>query len=149
MQNIERFNLYTVHILSRLYAEFPVRKEIPAEEVVEALRSVIPFDGADGKRELTQFVQYTLIWLIDTDYLLASGEIPRRLVLAPKAFEVLAAELPKSLRQKSDEEAKSLGEKFTDVSKELGSTIASEAKKQIASQLVGQVIGNAMKAFTS
>lgn len=63
--------------------------------------------------------------------------------LTPKGLEVLHS-VPKSLSGE-DAERKSLGDQLTDQLKE----VATEGRKQAIGKIVGEIIGSAMKAWTS
>ena len=90
---------------------------------------------------------YTLRWLQETGYIKAYGtDENRTFVLEPRAFEAMAAPLPRALSG-ADVAVRSVGEKLVDVAGGFGGELATETRKEIASQLVGQVIGHAMKAF--
>lgn len=146
MKNIERFNLYTAHIFGVLYNEFPVPRMLHGREVVTAVRASLEMYTEEEAKQ-HKFVAYTLRWLQETGYIKAYGiDENRTFVLEPRAFEAMAAPLPKALRG-AEVAVLSVGEKLVDVAGGFGGELATETRKEIASQLVGQVIGHAMKAF--
>lgn len=150
MKNIERFNLYTAHILATLYETFPVSKQLQAGEIVVAMKAVVPFANEKDQRDLNGFVGQTLLWLTETGYLLQrGGTSPFRYVLSPKAFEAMNAALPDALSKKEGKGgAKTVGEKLTEVAVDTAKETGTETKSQVIAQLVGQVIGWAMKTLS-
>jgi hypothetical protein len=155
MKNIERFNLYTAYLFGKLYEEFPVHREIVAAEVVAILKLPPPEKLAknhDAAGTEANFVAHTLMWLVDTGYLIMrlrpKGATGKRYVLAPKAFEALNATLSALEGKKPTEDEKSVGQRLSEAAEEVGREVAREARKQVASQIVGQVIGHAMRTFT-
>lgn len=121
-------------------------------EVVAAVRASLDIKGQEEGRERT-VVLYTLHWLEATGYIRSNDkkmeDANRTFVLEPRAFEAMAQPLPKSLRGKKDEAARSVGDKLVDVVGGFGKEMAKETRKEFAEQLVGQVIGHAMKTFMS
>ena len=67
LNNIERFDLYTAHILSVLYRDFPVARTLEAPAIVEAMKAVIPVEPGQ-ELEANRFVGHTIIWLEKTGY---------------------------------------------------------------------------------
>jgi hypothetical protein len=61
----------------------------------------------------------------------------------------MAQPQPQSLRGKKGEPTQSVGDKLVDVAGGFGKELGKETRKQVATQLVGAVIGHAMKAFSS
>ena len=147
--NIERFNLYTAHIFGMLYKEFPVAREIVPAEVVKELSGIIEHKPEETDKQRNGFVAHTLRWLSDTHYLMADGQGAKRYVLAPRAFEALSATLSALEGKRSVVDEKSVGQQLVDVSKDLGKEFGNKAKSEIAAQLVGTVIGHAMRVLTT
>lgn len=154
MKNIERFNLYTAYLFGKLYEEFPVHREIIAAEVVDALK-LPPLEklakNHDARSTDANFVAHTLLWLVDTGYIILreGGGNRKRYVLSPKAFEALHATLSALEGKKGTAAEESVGDKLVAASKDLGKEVASEAKKEAISKMVGEVIGYAFRAMTS
>lgn len=152
MKNIERFNLYTAYLFGKLYEEFPVHREIEATEVVDAL-ALPPQEklakNHDARSTEANFVAHTVMWLVDTGYVILreSGGNRKRYVLAPKAFEALNATLSALEGKRAKVDEKSVGERLSEVVTEAGKDLAKETWKQVVSQMVGQVIGHAAKVF--
>ena len=120
---------------------------VHGREVVTAGRASLNI-SPDEEAQQYKFVAYTLRWLQETGYIKAYGtDENRTFVLEPRAFEAMAAPLPKALRG-ADVAVQSVGE-LVDVAGGFSGELAKEARKEIASQLVGQVIGHAMKVFTA
>src|SRR5262245_41392313 len=147
MENIEQFNLYTAHILSTLYAHFPMPKALEASAIVDSMKAVIPASG-DSQKDLNNFVGHTLLWLTETGYVMRHGDLsPPRYVLAPKAFEVMNA-LPSALQGKEPAKGeKSMGAALTEVTKELGKEVGKEMKKEAAKRIVGELFGYGLRTF--
>lgn len=147
MNNIERFNLYTAHILSTLYENFPMPKELEARKIVDAMKDAIPVE-AGQQSDATNFVGHTLLWLSENGFVGRLGEIsPFRYVLAPKALEVMNS-LPSALQgKKSPKDEKSVGETLVEATKDFGTDIGKEAKKEVVKRIVGEVFGHAARAF--
>lgn len=125
MNNIERFNLYTAYLFGKLYEEFPVHREIVADEVVDALKLPPPEKLAknhNARSTEANLVAHTLMWLVDTGYVILreSGANRKRYVLAPKAFEALNATLSALEGKKDQENEKSVGERLSEIVKEGG-----------------------------
>jgi hypothetical protein len=117
MKNIERFDAYALHIFGILYEAFPVPRRLDNLEIVKALE--LPAQESE-----TAIVQGTIDWLRDTGFLRFTDEsdtrdkMQYRYVLAPRAFEALRRDLPKSLKPKAERsEPKSLGEEAVSLSK--------------------------------
>jgi hypothetical protein len=148
MKNIERFNLYTAHIFVMLYTSFPVARRVYFPEVFNAVKASLELEPKE-EEEQSKFFANTMMWLEETGYIRSRGAgQDRKIVLTPRAFEAMAAPLPTSLRQKDEEkELLSVGEKLIDVAGGFGTELAKETRKQVASQLVGQVIGYAGRSF--
>lgn len=147
MKNVERFNLYTAHIFGMLYEQFPVARRIDAAEVAKAL-NLAP-RPADEKPSEANFVAETVQWLTATGYLYEiQTALASRYVLAPKAFEALNAKLSSLQGKDPKADEPTLGERLASGAVDAGTGLAKEAWKQVATEIVGQVIGYAMKAFT-
>ncbi|MGF1619475.1 MAG: hypothetical protein ACFCUR_02535 [Rhodomicrobiaceae bacterium] len=154
MKNIERFNLYTAYLFGKLYEEFPVHREIVPVDIVDTLKLPPPEKLAknhDARSTDANFVAHTVMWLVDTGYIIlrSSGANRKRYVLAPKAFEALSATLSALEGKKAEEDEKSVGERLSEIAADAGKEAAKEGWRKTISEMVGQVIGHAMKAFTS
>lgn len=160
MKNIERFNLYAAYLFGKLYQEFPVHRPIDPVEVVRSVNLPPPeklAEGHDAMATEANLVVHTVMWLVETGYLVERlRKKGKRYVLAPKAFEAMKAPLLASLQQGEEgTKTKSVGEKLVEVSREFSRELAKESRRQgasklveVSSQLVGQVIGHAMKTFS-
>jgi hypothetical protein len=149
LTNIERFNAYATYILAKMYADFPVARKFEAKEVVDALK--LPRMDPNNETAENNFAAHTNTWLAETGYLLVRpGATKDRFVLAPKAFEALAAQVPEALQPKTSgkvEPKKTIGDRMSEVSAEIGEAAAGEAKKKLTEasrDLVGFVIGSAI-----
>lgn len=149
MKNIERFNLLTAHIFGVLYASFPLARQLHEADVMKPVKALLGF-GPEEETVPSKFFANTVMWLEETGYIYSRGSgQDRKIVLTPKAFEAMAAPLPKALRGKEVEASvPSVGEKLAEVATGAGKDIAKETWKQVSSQIVGQVIGHAAKVFS-
>ena len=152
MKNIERFNLYTAYLLGKLYDEFPVARTVETKAVIDALK--LPAQEKDEKHtpeaQEHQFVSQTLMWLVDTEYLIKreAGSGVKRYVLSPKAFEALNATLSTLEGKSPKADEKSVGERLSEVAADAGKEMAKEGLRKVMSEMVGQVIGHAMKVLS-
>jgi hypothetical protein len=147
MQNIEHFNLYTAYILNVLLEAFPMPKALDAKEIAEAMKDIIPVDP-QKQSDASNFVGYTLVWLSEYDFIGRRGEIsPFRYVLTPKSLDRLNA-VPSVLTAKKAETGdKSLGEALKSTTADLAKEVGKEAKRQAITQIVGEILGHAGRAF--
>lgn len=147
MKNIENFNFCTAHILTTLYGEFPVRYKLDPSAIVSALNGAI-VDDEVRKINATTFVMNTIMWLVDTGYLIkheGSSAATNRYVLSPKAFEALSAPLPEALGgEKGNPSQKTVGEKLSELAVNTGKDVGKEAKAQSIRQAIGWIIGLAL-----
>jgi hypothetical protein len=167
MTNIDLFNVFAGKVLADLYERFPVPASINARGMAMSLlgadRSLevdresvalhlIDLQHADPDtvpkrptRELEHYAtigHYTVLWLVNCDYVRVVGtrppeeQIPDRalLVLSPKSLEVLSA-VPTSLTAQ-----RSYGAELIEKSREL----PFEAARTAIAELVGKVIGAAI-----
>ncbi len=151
MKNVERFNLYTAFLFAHFYENFPIARAIDPTDIVNSLKlPPLVVAKGDPASEENKLVVHTLQWLVDTGYLIMreSGAHVRRYVLAPKALEALNATVSALEGRRAEPDEQSVGEKLADATTTFGNELASESRKQVAAQLVGQVIGHAMKAIT-
>jgi hypothetical protein len=144
VSNLDLFNLYTARILARLYEEFPIARAIIEEDVVNPPQHRTgPIPDTEEQRRKREVAHHTRVWLTDTGYLLERPGNTYRWVLAPKALEILNAPLT-ALLPKERDGTKTVGTKLADVTKE----VATEGTKKAVAEIVGQVIGAAVKSFT-
>ncbi len=151
MRNIERFNLYTAYLFAHFYESFPIARAIDPTQIVNGLK--LPpqvVSKGEAASEENKLVTHTLQWLVDTGYLIMreGGAHVRRYVLAPKALEALNATVSALEGRKAEPNEQSVGQKLADVATDFGNELVGETRKQVAAQLVGQVIGHAMKVIT-
>lgn len=143
MNNIEKFNVLTTHILGRLYQRFPVGCPINPDDTLFELKGILDFSSGNDSKEAGRFVGQTLMWLVETGLLIERGKGEgREYVLAPRAFEALAVAVPgPKSSATSAESVTTLGEKMIDATSQVATEIGKEAKKQLAGELVKQFIG--------
>ena len=149
--NIDRFNQYAGFFLARLYESFPVPVDLDCHEAVYH-RPLLgtPGEGSISDKELQRascdaevaFAAHTLKWLSETGYFKAEyfrlHDVQAiRVVLTPKGFEALNA-APASLTRSGP-----LGQQLSDLSK----SAANEAGKAAIGEIVGQIIGVALKGL--
>ena len=105
------------------------------------LRDLRCIDLARHRKGILSIGSRRLVFLIASD---PSDHRSARLsqyVLAPKAFEALRVGLPKSLREKGDQEHQSVGDKIKALAKRTGKEAAKEGTKQLIAKAITFVIG--------
>lgn len=151
VRNIEKFNVCTGFIFGKLYGEFPIWRKLEPNALVAEMKGAIT-DDEEKKINAATFVVNTLDWLVATGYLMmveGNTKASNRYVLSPKAFEALNATLSALEGKKASVEEKSVGEVLSEAAENAGKDLAKETWKQVSSEIVGQVIGYAAKAFAS
>jgi hypothetical protein len=147
MQNIEHFNLYSAHIFNLLLDSFPMQKALEPKDIAEAMKDEVPVDP-HKPGDASNFVGHTLVWLSENGFIDRRGEVsPFRYVLTPKSLERLNAVPSALLAKKADTGDKSLGEALKSTTADLAKEVGKETRKQIITQMVGEVIGHAGRAF--
>lgn len=140
MNNIERFDAYTLYIFGALYLAFPLARRLDNVAIVNAVG--LPVKKGEENLE-TALVQNTIDWLRETGFLNyrdpsdTRDPMQYRYVLAPRAFEALRRGLPESIKEGGEKgKPKSLGEKAIEYGKHLGILVSTEGGKQVVSRLV-------------
>jgi len=150
MKNIDRFNLYAGKILSELYTNFPMPKDLDCLKITTG-NSVVDKYGQGFSHENLQevaensevkFAIHTINWLESAGYFTIVRKsnlniIFYECVLTTKALEVLNA-VPESLES-------SLGAELTDAVKE----VSKDATSATIANLVGQFFSGVLKATIS
>ncbi len=148
MQNIDRFNILTAHILAQLYERFPETHDLDIAAI--ASKMGVGLQGAfvsevGGRRRYAQaveaenawfttYVLASLAWLRDEGFIKASSsDALRGVILTSRGFSVLASQ-PDVLKTP-------LGQQLVGAAKDGASSILSD--------LVGQTIGGFFKAVAS
>jgi hypothetical protein len=151
LDNIDKFSAYTGKILAKLHQAFPQPTFIDASEI--ATGKPTKGSGPDGSVSVNDlqattlnadvvFCAHTIRWLYETGYF--TGQMSQydvrvsNAVLTPKSFEALAA-VPDVL----DGNKQTLGQRLGN----FATSTASDAVKGGVNQIVGQVIGAALRGF--
>lgn len=153
VKNIERFNLYAAYIFGMLYEQFPVKRGIDVAQIAIALSlpAQEPQKVHDSLSLEHTLVQHTIDWLVETGCLMRKtrGDGSHLYVLSPKAFEALNAKLSTLEGKQSAAEEKSIGERFSEVAQTAGKEAAREGLRKTVSEMVGLIIGHAVKALST
>lgn len=148
MQNIDRFNILTAHILAQLYERFPETHDLDIAAIASkmgiALQGPFVSDVGGSRRYaraseaenawFTTYVLASLAWLKDEGFIKASsGDALRAVILTSRGFSALTS--------KPDILTKSLGQQLVGAAKDGASSVIGD--------LVGQAIGGFFKAAAS
>jgi hypothetical protein len=146
MDNIERFNLLTAYLFADLYLKFPIARAMASDAIIRDVPDCFP--GNDSK-EHGRFIGQTLLWLVETGYFIRRSQgSSAEYVLSPKSFEVLNA-LPSALAHKRPlPNEKTFGERLLEATQGLSRDFVHDARKQVASELVKQIIGYGIRTMS-